>query len=332
MKSLQTVGALGLLLVSCLSTADANAQWPGLASKNNPSRPDPEQETEPEVERLGAERLRQRLPDLRTRAEPRVWQGTVGFGSRLVYVLLDVEGSLDVYPAPWLRLGFIYAAGVGTAWDGRQTTATFAQYGEGMVGLRLWSTRTQVDVDLQLRRSVGNYGQALPGWARPRNGDFAEVLPVWLPSSHHLFIEGGALTGHVGLKQCSANCEPNAPDLPTYSALSRQLVIPFAGLRYVYYSEALNARPHVDRVRNVDVYVHALLHAFNKPSVQGYYPNGTEAHGAAVGVRVGADLPFSPFCLGALAGLGCAQPGLSVGYAPYPAFLTGSVTIRIPIY
>lgn len=177
MRSLKVASALALLLASCLSTATASAQWPGLASKNNPGQVDPEQEAEPEVERLGA-----------------------------------------------------------------------------------------------------------------------------------------------------------APDSPTYSALSRQLVIPFAGFRYAYYSEALNAHPHVERVRYTDVYVHALIHAFNKPSVQGYYPSGAEAHGNAVGVRVGADLPFSPFCLGSLAGFGCAQPSLSLGYAPFPAFLTGSVTIRIPIY
>jgi hypothetical protein len=332
-------GTLGLVLALLHGAPEAAARqrsWPGLASKN--ARPeDPEDDDEPEDdepeddddERIGGEQLRERLPSLRTRAEPRVVQGTLGFGTRLLYLPLNVEGTLDLYPVPWLRVGLIYAAGLSFKWDGQQTTGTFAQYGEAAVGLRLWSTLSQTDADLQLRRSIGGYGEALPKWARPRRGDFAEVLPVWLPSSHHLFVEGGALTGFVGFLECTSGCEPN--QVTQYRPLSRQLLIPFAGLRYVYYSEALNEKPAVRRVRYGQLFVHLLLHAFNQPTADAYYWNEQRVERAPVGFRVGGELPVSPFCIAALLGQSCAQPSVSLGYTPYPAFLTVEIHARFPI-
>jgi hypothetical protein len=239
-----------------------------------------------------------------------------------------VEGTLDLYPLPWLRVGLVYSAGLGIKWDGDQATGTFAQYGEAMAGLRLWGKTTQVDADLQLRRSIGDYGEALPSMFRPRRGDFAEVLPVWLPSSHQLFVEGGALTGYAGLLECTSGCGGAAAE---YRSLARQLLIPFAGLRYVYYSEALNAKPAINRVRYGQLYAHLLLSAFNQPSADAYFWNHDRAHKSPVGFRVGGEIPMSPFCLAALVGQGCAQAGVGVGYTPYPAFVSLDFHLRFAI-
>lgn len=156
---------LGLGLALLLGAPEAGAQqrsWPGLSSKD--ARPEAEDEDAAgdEDERIGGEQLRARLPSLRTRAEPRVIQGTLGFGTRLLYLPLNLEGTLDLYPLPWLRVGLVYAAGVSFKWDGEQTIGTFAQYGEAAVGLRLWSKLSQTDADLQLRRSIGGYGERCP--------------------------------------------------------------------------------------------------------------------------------------------------------------------------
>lgn len=315
---------LAILSFSAAAAAQPRS-WPGLPSKHAPHEDDDEP---PEVERLSREELRQRLPALRTRAEPRVVQGSLGFGVRLLYLPLGVEGTLDLYPLPWLRVGLVYAAGFGVKWDGIQAAGTFAQYGEAMAGFRLWATASEADVDLQLRRSIGNYGEALPKVLRPRSGDFAEVLPVWLPSSHQLFAEGGALTGYTGLLECTTGCGGGAPE---YRSLARQVLIPFAGFRYVYYSEALNAKPSINRVRYGQLFAHVLLHAFNQPSPDAYFWNGDPVKRSPVGFRVGAEIPASPFCLAALLGQGCAQAGVGFGYTPYPAFASVDFHLRFAI-
>jgi hypothetical protein len=185
-----------------------------------------------------------------------------------------------------------------------------------------------VDADLQLRRSIGNYGEALPKMFRPRSGDFADVLPVWLPSSHQLFAEAGAFTGYTGLLECTTGCDGGAPE---YRSLARQVLIPLAGFRYVYYSEALNAKPSINRVRYGQLYAHVLLHAFNQPSADAYFWNGDRVNRSPVGFRVGGELPVSPFCVAALLGQGCAQAGLGVGYTPYPAFASFDLHVRFAI-
>ncbi|RYZ07219.1 MAG: hypothetical protein EOO73_12675 [Myxococcales bacterium] len=322
--------AVGLSwLASSSFSASAAAEprsWPGLASKQAQR----EDEDEPEVERLSREQLRQRLPALRTRGEPRVVQGSLGFGIRFYYLPLSVEGTLDLYPLPLLRVGLVYAVGLGIKWDGTQATGTFAQYAEAMAGVRLWGRASEVDADLQLRRSIGGYGEALPSVLRPRRGDFAEVLPVWLPSSHQLFAEAGALTGYTGLLECASGCG-GARAEREYRSLARQVLIPFAGLRYVYYSEALNAKPSVNRVRYGQLYAHVLLHAFNQPSPDAYFWNGDRVQRSPVGFRVGGEIPASPFCLVALLGQGCAQAGVGVGYTPYPAFASVDFHLRFAI-
>ncbi|HYP88206.1 MAG TPA: hypothetical protein VEQ59_08630, partial [Polyangiaceae bacterium] len=252
-------------------------------------------------------------------------------GVRALYLPLDVEGTLDVYPAPWLRLGFIYGAGLSFKHGGEQSKGTFAQYGEVAAGFRLLRFSSEVDVDLQLAHSIGNTGEALPGWARPSRGDFANVERVWLPSSHQLFVEGGAFTGFIGLQACTANCDIVGAEVQ-FRELSRQLLVPLAGLRYVYYSEARMAKPAVDRVRYAQLFAHVLFHAFNQPRVRAYFLNGERADVSPLGVMFGGELPISPFCAAALVGMGCAQLSMSAGYTPFPAFASVEVHLRFPIH
>jgi hypothetical protein len=303
--------------------------WVGLG--NSPEQ-EPQQPPEEEEERLRGAALQARLPGLRTRAEPRSLQGSFGFGVRFLYLPLSLQGTLDAYPVPWLRLGAIYGAGLSFKSENEKTLLAFAQYGEAAIGLRLWHTLTEVDAELQLQRSVGGYGEALPSWLRPSKGDFADVVPVWLPSSHHLFVEGGALTGFIGLKRCTANCDPLsrvAP--PEYVDFTRQLLVPFAGLRYVYYSEALSDKPSIHRVRYGQLFAHLLFDGFNRPDFDASYLNGDRVDRNAFGVRIGGQLPVNPLCIAALLGGSCAHVTATLGYTPYPAFLIFETHVQFPI-
>lgn len=274
------------------------------------------------------------FPSLRTRAEPRLLQGSLGFALRPFYLLVGIEGTLDAYPVPWLRLGALYSMGVGFEVDGDQFVGGFAQYGEAAVGFRVWGKHSETATDLQLRRSVGGYGEALPGWLRPEKGAFADVVPVLLPSSHQVFVEGGALTGLAALQRCTANCDATSTVTTErqYTNASTQLLIPFAGLRYVYYSEAIMAKPRVNLVRYGQLFGHVLLHAFNAPSFEAYHVGQEPAARAALGMRVGGELPLSSLCVAALLGGVCGQGGASIGYTPYPAFVLLEFHVHFPIY
>ncbi|HKY40577.1 MAG TPA: hypothetical protein VJN18_31800 [Polyangiaceae bacterium] len=289
-------------------------------------------EVEEQPERLRGAALHARLPQLKLRAEPRVVQGAVGFGVRMLYVPLGLQGTLDVYPVRWLRFGLIYGAGMSFS-DNRKLA--FAQYGEGQVGVRLFGGASEADAELQLRRSVGGYGEALPSWLRRATGSDAETIPVWLPSSHALFVEGGAFTGYMALKHCVASCayDPLMPALePEMVAVSHQLVLPFAGIRYVYYSEATMAAPVVNRVRYTQVFLHALLRPINEPEGEWTYLSGDHVARAALGMRMGWEFPVTPGCLAnLLLRTGCLQGSFSLGYTPFPAFLLFQFHALLPI-
>jgi len=145
-------------------------------------------------------------------------------------------------------------------------------------------------------------------------------------------VEGGAMTGFVGLTRCLANCGSDRASPQVLESVARQLLIPFAGLRYVYYSEALMARPAVRITRYGQVFAHALVHAFNAPSGDTLYINGNHAGHPPFGVRVGGVLPVSPFCIASLMGVDgvCAEAGASIGYLPFPDFVLLELHIRFP--
>jgi len=88
---LWAVGAL-------LGVEHARAQYPGSAP-TSASSPEAQDEDE-NVERLDGERLRERFPTLQTRALPRVIQGSLGLGIKMLYLPVGAEGTLDLYPAP----------------------------------------------------------------------------------------------------------------------------------------------------------------------------------------------------------------------------------------
>jgi len=312
------VGLLGLTLV-VPAVADAGPSEFGADDGASAARDDARDEDEA----LSGEQLRERFPGLKTRAEPRVLQGAVGFGGNFIYLPLNVEGRLDLYPRPWLRVGLEYALGLGFKWNGRETDLTFAQYGEAVLGVRVLGALSEADVDLQLSHSIGGYGEALPRALRPRGSVFAaNVVPVLLPSSHGLFVEGGALTGYIGLKRCTTTCGGTEDLNPQYASVARQLVMPFAGLRYVYYSEAYIPRPSTMRIRYTQVFAHVLFRPYNQPRGDLSYLGDGRVDRSALGMRVGAVFPVSPFCLNALVlGGRCAQTSLSLGYTPFPAIL-----------
>jgi hypothetical protein len=167
--------------------------------------------------------------------------------------------------------------------QGKRPDVVLGQYGEAVVGGRVWGQHSEADQDLQLSHAIGGYGVAPPKSWRLGRSDPSEVVPVSLPSSHQLFVEGGAITGFVGLTRCLANCGSYPESPQVLESVARQLLIPFGGLRYVYYSEALMARPHVQIIRYGQVFAHVLVHAFNAPSGDTLYLNGDHAGHPPVG-------------------------------------------------
>lgn len=331
MKRWMWVGLqIGLLGTGRTALAQSFFKPPSLASKVE------EEPAEEEVERLKGEQLRARFPSLELRAEPRSVQGSIGVGTNGLYLPGNFEATLDLYPWPWLRIGLVYALGFSFKWNeiDKRPDVVFGQYGEAAVGGRIWSRHSEAHEDLQLRHSIGGYGVALPGSSTSAQNSLAEVVPVSLPSSHQLFIEGGALTGFVGLTRCLANCRSDVSEgAQVLGSVTRQLLIPFAGLRYVYYSEAVMARPSIQIVRYGQVFVDVLAHAFNAPSGDTLYLNGHLAGHPPVGLRVGGVLPVSPFCIAARLGMDgvCAEAGASLGYLPFPDFALLELHIRFPL-
>ena len=91
-------------------------------------------------------------------------------------------------------------------------------------------------------------------------------------------------------------------------------------------------QPPLDRVRYGQLYAHVLFDAFNKPEADAYYLSDDRVKRSSLGVRVGAEPPVSPFCLAALVtGMSCAQFSMTLGYTPFPAFLSFEMHVRFPI-
>lgn len=325
-----------LLLVATLGAAqEGRAQSLSAALPTNTvAAEDEEQPADAEpVDRLSGERLRARFPMLRLSRQPRAL-ATLGVGSYGLYLFGGIEGTFDWYPVDRMRVGLVYAFGFTLDWDEerRNTGVRAAQYAEAVVGARVWGRESESEEELQLRRSIGGYGVARSEWLK-RWSKEPPGVPVSLPSSHGVFIEAGAMTGLAGLKRCVANCESTVSGEKVMRSVARQLLIPFAGVRYVYYSEAAMDQPPVHIRRHGQLFGHLLVHAFNAPSGETLYLNDHRAGHPPLGFRIGGTVPMSASCIAAIVGIhgACAEAGGSIGYLPFPDFVLLELHVRFPI-
>ena len=130
-------------------------------------------------------------------------------------------------------------------------------------------------------------------------------VPATIPAVHMLVVEGGAMTGLVNLEYL--------PSTSGYSpAFSQQIVVPEAGLRYMYFYSAESQYMAGRQRGGVDLSVHGLLPLLNVPS------NTTNIDGKSV----------NPNTVGFVAevgwqgsGFSWGQTELAFGYLPHGDWL-----------
>jgi hypothetical protein len=239
-----------------------------------------------------------------------------GFQFRLPYQTIGIGTPIEVVPVGWLRIGLAYAFGISTS----KTTTAWGNYGEGLLGIRLFGTSSESAVDIPLRDR------------KPMSFRDPPAIKAWVPAHHRVFIEAGLITAFSSLRYCGTDddCEARF-GTPTPPTVDRQLVIPAGGFRYVHYYAIRSEWNKLGRRRMVQVYVHALLKPINAGdpglhSVWGY------AGGQPVGGRVGVEAHWDSCPAEFLFGIGCATGNLALGFAPYPESLLFEFHVGFPVY
>lgn len=224
-------------------------------------------------------------------------------------------GTVELLPLSWLRVSALYSFGV----TPQQGQVAWTSYAEALVGVRLIGVDSEAAVDVPLRKRGAGFFPNVP------------VVKAWVPSHHALFVEAGGLTGFTSLRLCGENCDPDAEGEPPEEA--KQLVMPMAGIRYVYGFDLKSKRKHARKRFLAEVYAHVLGPPFNAPDGPRYFPNGTSAGDAGVGGRVGVNTSPGGACIAAVVfGFGCLDGGLALGYASYPRALLFELEVGGFIY
>src|SRR5450432_2860780 len=196
--------------------------------------------------RLSPAELRRLLPDLEAHDSPPPVLIAPQFGMHIPYQVLGVGLGADLYPLQWLRLSALYSFGFSPT----NNDVVVSSYAEAAVGVRVFNRPSQTALDLTSRAIA---------YASPL------TLRAFVPSSQALFVEGGAIAGFFSPARCTANCDLTGPGEKTLVADDRQLFLPFAGLRYVYFYQAASQRARFRNRAYLQVFVHAIGRAFNTP-------------------------------------------------------------------
>ncbi len=288
------------VLVSLLIAAPAAAQEsPGENWRDPVEAPEPE----PEPAVVNGAALLEAIPDIALRPWPPPTDISILFGGHTRFQLVGGGVGISGFPVNWLRLSAFYGAGVALDLEG----SFFSSYAEGIVSFKLFG------VDSGSMKDV--YDKEAGFFTRPRP---KLVLTARLPSHHGFLAEGGVFTGTVALQRCVANCELESEVL---AQRKRQLVYPFAGLRYIFYTEARSKkRPLVERVAEVHAFGHVIARPLNDWRPAGYYGRRQVNEPQNLGFRVGTVLPVcrTPGCFGA---------GISLGVLPSPRALMLDLSI-----
>lgn len=292
--------SLALLVLGLGHAAPASADPHGILPTTPNQAPTVDADDSP---RLSPGELSRMLPDLETAEAPPTLLVAPQLGMHVPYQVLGVGLSADVYALTWLRLSALYYFGFSPTHNDVQATS----YAEASLGVRVFARASQTALDLTTRAIA---------YADP------VTLKAFVPSSHSLFVEGGALIGFFSSARCTANCELAVYDEEGLVADDRQYVLPFAGLRYVYFYRATSEHARLRNRTYLQVYAHAIGRAFNAPSHTLYSWRGDPFDRSPIGGRIGVDVPPPRFCLAdAVLHTGCAQAGVALGYTPTPGFV-----------
>jgi hypothetical protein len=253
--------------------------------------------------RLSSSELHRMLPALETDDCPPPLLLAPQFGMHIPYQVLGIGLSADLYALPWLRLSALYSFGFSPT----HNDVRGSNYAEAAVGVRVFGHQSQTALDLTTRAIA---------YAAP------VTVRAFVPSSHALFVEGGAIAGFFSAAQCTANCDLAGSGEKTLVADERQLILPFAGLRYVYFYQAASQHARFRNRAYLQVYAHAIGRAFNAPDHPIFDWKGDPLDRNPIGGRIGVDLPPPHTCVADLVlHTGCAQGGLALGYSPTPGFV-----------
>jgi hypothetical protein len=177
------------------------------------------------------------------------------------------------------------------------------------LGVRVFGATGEAAVDVPLKRRGAGLSPEIP------------VVKAWVPSHHALFVEAGGMTGLTSLQPCVENCDPEDPFAESPSEQT-QLVMPVAGLRYVYHFDLKSKRQHARARFLLQAYAHVLGPPLNAPEGPRYFPSDAWAGEPGVGGRIGISTsPFGACIAQILLGFGCLDGGVTLGYAPYPRFV-----------
>jgi hypothetical protein len=273
---------------------------------------DPEPEPEPDLEPvMTTDELRRAYPDLELETNPGT---TVTVSTSVLYPFQSIALAIgsDVYALPRLRVSAFLSAGFLNA---ASASWRFSVYGEGGIGLVVarWQSQTIAHLPVVAARFRRQ---------DPTDGPIARAV---VPSSHALELEGGVLSGYYALYRCTANCDSEA-SVRTRETAGKQLVIPYAGLRYVYYRLARSKQAPFRSASRFQVAAHVLVAPFDPPDPQ-LFRVLWEDHPShdPVGGRIVFRLPaFKCAILGPCFGL-----DFTAGYLPSPSDFLGSVSVSV---
>lgn len=304
---------------------DSAARTPNSRASSVMSEPgwEPAAHEEEAAPPLTTAELRQTYPDLELRTTPPL---TLTISLTSIYPLqtLGLGLGLDAYALPRLRLTAIASPGASVDVNGDWRASFYGEAGFGIAVLR-WLGETIVRLP---SAATKNFRSKRTAFERFMFGDETPPDNLFLhapvPASHSLELEAGAFSGHYPLYRCIAHCndEPRLV-LPTREDASRQLLLFYAGVRYVYYRSARSERARFRSSAGVDVAVDAIHNPFT-PSDANLF-NLYERHPAhnPVGVRVKLRIP----AVKCTANGGCLGFDIMGGYLPNPADALVSVNL-----
>jgi hypothetical protein len=250
--------------------------------------------------------LRETIPDIVIQRAPPALLVAPFVGTRWPYQATSFGVDLDLRLWPWLRVGGGYALGLSGSADRKELVVT--NYAEAFMGLRILHGTGETTVNLPVKSDP-------PAQTGP--------VRALVPSDHALFLEGGIITGFVAAQRCLAKCDalPESWSTPpssraTLQSDDHQVVLPFAGLRYVYFYSASSKRQTFRKRAFVQLFAHFIGQPLTAPTHDLFIGKGDRIERSRWGGRGGFD---TPLCFGEAARTGrCPQIGLVVGANPFP--------------
>jgi hypothetical protein len=223
--------------------------------------------------------------------------------------------TLEAVPVKWLRLSALYSFGISPA----NNKIAWTSYAEALAGIRVFGSTAESAVDVKLKKRGAGLNPNVP------------IIKAWVPAHHALFVEGGGMMGFTSLEVCPDDCvDADGNPVPSDDGY---LVMPMAGLRYVFAYDARSVRRNVRARALVQVYAHLIGKPFNTPEAPRYFPSGSSAGKQGFGGRAGVAFPPLWTCLAEITlGIGCLDGNVALGYAPYPRILIFELEVGTYIY